>query len=80
MACDKLLSTVSAHLSASFVEADIFRIGGDEFVVILKNEDSNNDDKLLTRCIEGMKRLSLEGYPDCRVSCAYGASRFNPNR
>lgn len=77
MAGDKLLSTVSAHLSASFVEADIFRIGGDEFVVILKNEDSTNCDALMTRCIEGMKNLSLEGYPECRVSCAYGASQFD---
>ena len=80
MAGDKLLATISAHLTACFNDTDIFRIGGDEFVVILKNEDSNNDDELLTQCIEGMKRLSLEGYPDCRVSCAYGASRFNPNR
>lgn len=77
MAGDILLSTVSAHLSASFVEADIFRIGGDEFVVILKNEDSTNCDALVTRCIEGMKNLSLEGYPECRVSCAYGASQFD---
>lgn len=77
MAGDKLLSTVSAHLSASFVEADVFRIGGDEFVVILKNEDSINCDALMTRCIEGMKNLSLEGYPECRVSCAYGASQFD---
>ena len=77
MAGDILLSTVSAHLSASFVEADIFRIGGDEFVVILKNEDSTNCDALVTRCIEGMKNLSLEGYPECRVSCAYGASKFD---
>ena len=77
MAGDKLLSTVSAHLSASFGEADIFRIGGDEFVVVLKNEDSTNCDALMTRCIEGMKNLSLEGYPECRVSCAYGASQFD---
>lgn len=77
MAGDILLSTVSAHLSASFVEADVFRIGGDEFVVILKNEDSINCDALVTRCIEGMKNLSLEGYPECRVSCAYGASEFD---
>ncbi len=77
MAGDKLLSTVSAHLSASFGEADVFRIGGDEFVVILKNEDSTNCDALMTRCIEGMKNLSLEGYPECRVSCAYGASQFD---
>ncbi|MBQ2001339.1 MAG: diguanylate cyclase, partial [Clostridia bacterium] len=68
MAGDRLLSTVSAHLSASFGEADVFRIGGDEFVVILKNEDSTNCDALMTRCIEGMKNLSLEGYPECRVS------------
>ena len=77
MAGDRLLSTVSAHLSASFGEADVFRIGGDEFVVILKNEDSTNCDALVTRCIEGMKNLSLEGYPECRVSCAYGASKFD---
>lgn len=77
MAGDRLLSTVSAHLSTSFGEADVFRVGGDEFVVILKNEDSTNCDALVTRCIEGMKNLSLEGYPECRVSCAYGASQFD---
>ena len=77
MAGDKLLSTVSAHLSSHFGADDIFRIGGDEFVVILQNEDSAESDALITRCVEGMKELSLDGYTECRVSCAYGAARFD---
>ncbi len=77
MAGDKLLSTVSDHLSSSFGEENIFRIGGDEFVVILQNEDSTNCNALMTHCIEEMKTLSLEGYPECRVSCAYGLSQFD---
>ena len=80
MAGDLLLTTVSAHLANSFNNADIFRIGGDEFVVILKDEDCENYDALMTRCVEEMKNLLLKGYPECRVSCAYGFARFNPHK
>ncbi len=74
MAGDKLLLTVSNHLSSLFNPENVYRLGGDEFVVI--TEDTNID-KRLSECIEEMKSLSVEGYPECTVSCAYGASRFN---
>lgn len=75
MAGDKLLCTVSNHLSSYFGEENIFRVGGDEFIVVITENDKAND--LLSDCIDSMKLLTVEGYPECSVSCAYGVSRFD---
>ena len=72
---DKLLCTVSNQLSKFFGAENIFRIGGDEFVVVIQNTDTAEE--VLNECIDSMKSLSLEGYPQSVVSCAYGLSYFD---
>ena len=80
MAGDKLLSVVSAHLSSYFDPENIYRIGGDEFVVIIPEEKGVNCNKLVKACSDSMKKLSVEGFPDCVVSCAYGLVRYDPEK
>ena len=77
MAGDKLLQTTANHLAVFFDSTDIYRLGGDEFVVIIPEEEHTNNSEKVLSCMESMKNLSVDGYPDCKVSCAYGFSRLN---
>ncbi|MBQ4117225.1 MAG: EAL domain-containing protein [Clostridia bacterium] len=78
MAGDKLLCTAANHLSSCFGIENVFRVGGDEFIVIISETDKVNE--LLANCIHSMKQLTVEGYPECNVSCAYGASRLDTSK
>lgn len=77
MAGDKLLLTVSDHLSDTFGSSNVYRLGGDEFVVIVSETENTDSGEKIASCIEDMKSLSVEGFPECKVSCAYGYSRFD---
>ena len=61
-----------------FKYSPVFRIGGDEFVVILQNEDYNNCDELKERFLSF---LNNEAIRDCvlteKVSFAIGFSKFD---
>ena len=74
---DRLLFTAANHLANVFGVSNVYRMGGDEFVVIMSGEENTDTDKKVAYCMEGMKTLSVENYPDCNVSCAYGISHFN---
>ncbi len=78
MAGDKLLSTFANHLAAIFETSNVYRLGGDEFVVIVTNNENSDSEAKISACIKGMELLSVDGYPDCKVSCAHGYSRFDP--
>lgn len=77
MAGDRLLLTVSNHLCAIFGSSNVYRLGGDEFVVIIPEGENSDSKEKIEACITGMKTLSVEGYPECKVSFACGASRLN---
>lgn len=74
---DRLLLTAATHLADVFGVSNVYRMGGDEFVVIMSGDENTDTDKKVKHCMESMKTLSVEGYPDCKVSCAYGVSHFN---
>ena len=76
MAGDKLLLTIANHLASMFSADNVYRLGGDEFVVIIEEENTDSKEKIES-CVKGMKTLSVEDYPECQVSCAYGSSRFD---
>lgn len=77
MAGDRLLLTVANHLSSIFDSSNVYRLGGDEFVVIIPEGASGEHRQKIAECVRGMKNLSVEGYPDCKVSCAVGSARLN---
>lgn len=77
MAGDRLLLTVANYLSSVFDSSNIYRLGGDEFVVIITEKENIDSQEKIESCVKGMKELSVEDYPDCKVSCAYGSSRLN---
>ncbi|MBR2406476.1 MAG: EAL domain-containing protein [Clostridia bacterium] len=77
MAGDKLLWTVSNFLMSCFGLPNVYRMGGDEFVVILDEKDDEDRTRRISDCIDGMQDLWLEDFPECRVSCAYGVAHFD---
>ena len=77
MVGDKLLSTFANHLTSFFDPSDVYRLGGDEFVVIIPEDGIADSKELIASCIEGMKSLYLDEDSGLKVSCAYGACRFN---
>lgn len=80
MAGDKLLVTVAEHLSSVFGNSNVYRIGGDEFVVVIPETDDSDSGIKISSCVAGMKTLSVEGYPDCKASCAWGVCRFDKEK
>lgn len=75
---DALLKCVSGHISSVFANSSIYRIGGDEFVAILRGEDLPLHQSLYSRFQESVRWLRLEEYPEVRISCAIGLSVFDP--
>lgn len=76
MAGDRLLVSVANHLAAYFPINDIFRVGGDEFIIVL-TENLSQCDAFVESVVAKMSSIGIEGYPECTVSCAFGTSRFN---
>ncbi len=74
---DELLRTVAQHLANSFSLNDVFRIGGDEFVVLLEGEDAQEQIARVDDCVHRFADCSLPKYPDIGISCACGTAVFD---
>jgi diguanylate cyclase (GGDEF)-like protein len=74
MACAKLICDV-------FTYSPVFRIGGDEFVVVLEGRDYDNRDTLVNRLTNKFNQLSSdESLPPWeRLSAAIGAAVYTEN-
>ena len=66
-------------IKESFGEDCVYRIGGDEFAVILENDDFYNKDNLFTKLENAISRNNSE-HEDVwdRVNVAYGFVEYNP--
>ena len=79
MAGDDLIRTVSLHLCESFGDECVYRVGGDEFVVVLRGEELPGEEEILAK-VATMEEKSLKQYPEVTVSCAVGIAFFDPER
>lgn len=72
---DSMIMTACRAVCRQFSHSPIFRIGGDEFVAVLKGSDYRMLDELLEQFEEQMKGKTLEEAPDIPVEIVYGMAR-----
>lgn len=78
---DMLIVNASKLICTTFKRSPVFRIGGDEFVVILENEDYKNYQQLLDRFEEAMTEKNQAALdPREKVMVAKGIAIFDPGR
>lgn len=76
---DKLIITAAQVIANTFKRSPVFRIGGDEFLVVLQNSDLENYDKLFAQFILDCANTFVD-VEDAKIPIriASGFSRFNP--
>ncbi|CAK7074206.1 MAG: hypothetical protein ENTB_03335 [Enterocloster aldenensis] len=62
-----------------FKRSPVYRIGGDEFVVILENDDFNKYEELLARFKTALDDYNRHAGPDSRISIARGIAIYEEN-
>ena len=76
-----LIVTVSRIISDTFKRSPVFRIGGDEFVVILQNRDLADKEALFTRFDLECAMSDIEkDNVRLSISIAKGFSEFDPDK
>ena len=72
---DKLIIDSCNIISSVFNRNDVYRIGGDEIVVILKNIDTYKWDKLIDKFIDELEEFNLLNNRE--ISIAYGVATYD---
>lgn len=75
---DETLRALAATASEVFAHSPVFRIGGDEFIVILRGKDYDNVDSLKERFHARTARMDPRE-PWKQFSASIGVSRFEPS-
>lgn len=76
---DLYLKTACKLICRIFAHSPVFRIGGDEFAVILRNQDYQNRDELVRRFEEESERINAENENEwMQVHMALGIAVFDP--
>lgn len=76
---DKYIQGCCTIVCKKFQRSPVFRIGGDEFVVVLKNYDYENRQRLIDEIIEQFTQTyeNTEAEPHERYSMSIGMAEFN---
>ena len=78
---DIYLKTASRLICRVFQHSPVFRIGGDEFSVILRNDDYQNREALVQRFNEGMAEISASAKHEWeQVHVAMGIAVYDPQK
>lgn len=76
---DIYLKTASRLICRVFAHSPVFRIGGDEFSVILQNDDLKNRDALVKQFKDSMKEISASAKNEWeQVHVAMGVAVYDP--
>ena len=76
---DIAIKTLCGIICDVFTETNVFRVGGDEFVILLKDEDYSNAEALVDQFKERMRNVAFDYtlQPWIRVSAAIGYALYN---
>lgn len=77
---DELIITASQHICKTFSHSPVFRIGGDEFVAILRGEDFTNRNRLINEFEVKMGDKKLTQKPHSSISVAFGMAERTRDR
>ena len=78
---NRLIVTAAKIIADTFKRSPVFRIGGDEFVVILQNRDLEEREALFARFdLECATRTVQSDGQNVMISIAKGFARFNPEK
>lgn len=78
---NKLIVTASRMISNTFKRSPVFRIGGDEFVVILQNSDLKDCEELIVKFDSECANISVKtDGADVAVSVAKGLAMYDSTR
>jgi diguanylate cyclase (GGDEF)-like protein len=76
---NRLIVTAARIISDTFKRSPVFRIGGDEFVVIVQNRDFQDCDALIQKLYEDCgEEMLLAGEQRIPVSIASGSAVYDP--
>lgn len=77
---DISINTLCRLICKTFKHSPVFRIGGDEFVVIQEGEDYNNADTLIADLTANLQELNDNDTlpPWERINAAIGCARYDP--
>lgn len=77
---DKLITTAAKVISDVFKRSPVFRIGGDEFLAILRHRDLEECEKLFTKFDLECEETYIEENGEVPISIARGFARFEPEQ
>lgn len=79
---DRILCNLCDTLCSIFKRSPVFRIGGDEFVVVVENQDYRNVDRNVEQFKASIEHSinDMELEPWERISAAIGSAKYDPDR
>ena len=77
---DKLIVTAAKLISDVFKRSPVFRIGGDEFLAVLKNRDLEDCQKLFAQLDFECANTRIEENGEMPISIARGFAMFDPDK
>lgn len=77
---DELIVASARIISDVFRASPAFRIGGDEFLVVLQGDNLDNCEKLLSKFETNCSNTFIDGNAEISVSIAFGFARFDSGR
>ena len=77
---NKLIVSAAKIISNTFKRSPVFRIGGDEFLAVLKNMDLENCEELFLHLDNECAKTFIDGNENIPVSIARGFARFDKDK